>query len=107
MIEGKCYKTSGSCFSGKIVCGECGSFYGSKVWHSNSKYKRTIWQCNHKYKNKENCRTPHIYEERIKEGFIEVFNSLIKDKGEIIKGYEVIIEELLDTEKLQGKAITI
>lgn len=27
----KGYKTGGSCFSGKIVCGECGSFYGSKV----------------------------------------------------------------------------
>ena len=33
----KGYKTSASAFSGKIVCGECGSFYGSKVWHSTSK----------------------------------------------------------------------
>lgn len=39
----KGYKTSESCFSGKIVRGQCGSFYRSKVWHSNSKYKRTIW----------------------------------------------------------------
>ncbi len=37
------YKTGGGCFSGKIVCGECGSFYGSKVWHSTSKYRRVIW----------------------------------------------------------------
>ena len=29
-------------FSAKIVCGDCGNFYGSKVWHSTSKYKRTI-----------------------------------------------------------------
>ncbi len=27
----KGYKTGGGCFSGKIECGECGSFYGSKV----------------------------------------------------------------------------
>lgn len=107
MSEIKGYKTSGSCFSGKIVCGECRSFYGSKVWHSNSKYNRIIWQCNHKYKNKEKCNTPHIYEDKIKEGFIQVFNRLIEDKKEIIKGYEVIIEKLLDTEKLDSKRIKI
>lgn len=36
-------------FSSKIVCGECGGFFGPKTWHSNSKYKRTIWRCNNKY----------------------------------------------------------
>ena len=30
-------------FSGKVVCGECGGLYGSKVWHSTTQYKRTIW----------------------------------------------------------------
>jgi hypothetical protein len=39
---GKKY-SCGSIFSAKLVCGECGGFYGSKVWHSNSKYKCTIW----------------------------------------------------------------
>ena len=34
-------------FSGKIRCAECGSWFGSKVWHSNDKYRRVIWQCNH------------------------------------------------------------
>jgi site-specific DNA recombinase len=53
----KGYKTGGECFSGKIICGECGSFYGSKVWHSTSKYRRTIWQCNHKFKNDKKCET--------------------------------------------------
>ena len=105
--EAKGYKTGGSCFSGKIVCGECGSFYGSKVWHSNSKYKRTIWQCNHKFKNEKKCNTPHIYEDQIKETFIKAFNSLIENKEEIITGYEVILEELLDTTKLEKKVATI
>ena len=45
-------------FSGKIRCGQCGEWYGSKVWHSNSKYRRVIWQCNHKYDGVEKC----IYE---------------------------------------------
>lgn len=100
----KGYKTSGSCFSGKIVCGECGSFYGSKVWHSTSKYRRVIWQCNSKFKNHEKCSTPHLYEDKIKQAFVEAFNSLIENKEEILKGYEEIIQVLTDTSKLDKES---
>ena len=45
--KGKKYHSGVHAFSTNIKCGECGSWYGSKVWHSNSKYRKTIWQCNH------------------------------------------------------------
>ena len=32
-----------SIFSSRIVCGDCGSYFGSKVWKSTSKYRRVIW----------------------------------------------------------------
>ena len=38
-------------FTCKIVCGDCGSFYGSKVWDSNNQYRREVWQCNRKYRH--------------------------------------------------------
>ena len=41
--------SSSNIFSSTVFCGDCGSPYGSKVWHSNSKYKRTILQCNNRY----------------------------------------------------------
>lgn len=47
-------------FSGKIRCGQCGEWYGSKTWHSNSKYRRVVWQCNHKYDGDEKCTTAHL-----------------------------------------------
>ena len=54
MIEqrttGKNRLSSVSIFSSKIKCGNCGSWFGSKVGHSNSKYRKKIWQCNHKFK---------------------------------------------------------
>lgn len=53
-------------FSGKIKCGECGNWYGSKVWHSNSKYRRMVWQCNHKFSGDQKCLTPHLDDETIK-----------------------------------------
>ncbi|HGS8834641.1 TPA: recombinase family protein, partial [Streptococcus agalactiae] len=45
-------------FTGRLFCGDCGSAFGSKVWHSTSKYKRTIYQCNAKYKGEHKCQTP-------------------------------------------------
>jgi site-specific DNA recombinase len=92
----KGYKTGGGCFSGKIVCGECGSFYGSKVWHSTSKYRRVIWQCNAKFKNDEKCSTPHLYEDTLKQAFLDDFNSLIENREEILQGYDAIIQVLTD-----------
>ncbi|MCX7749146.1 MAG: recombinase family protein [Clostridia bacterium] len=100
----KGYKTGSGCFSGKIVCGKCGSFYGSKVWHSTSKYRRVIWQCNHKFKNEEKCKTPHLYENNIKVAFLEAFNSLLENKDEILKGYEAIIKTLTDTSRLDKES---
>jgi len=98
--EFKGYKTASFAMSGKIVCGECGSFYGSKVWHSNSKYKRTIWQCNSKFKNDKKCSTRHLDEEKIKSAFVEAFNSLYNNKEEILEGYEEILSVLTDTSAL-------
>jgi len=99
----KGYNTGGSPFSSKIVCGECGSYYGSKVWHSTSKYRRSIWQCNHKFKNDEKCSTPHIYEDTLKQAFVEAFNGLVENKTEIIKNYETIIQTLTDTTEFDGE----
>jgi DNA invertase Pin-like site-specific DNA recombinase len=94
------YKTGGSCFSGKIVCGECGGFYGSKVWHSTSKYRRVIWQCNHKFSNEQKCKTPHLYEDDIKKAFVEEINQLIENKAEILEGLRDIVAKLTDTAEL-------
>ncbi|MCE5235839.1 MAG: recombinase family protein [Eubacteriales bacterium] len=88
------------CFSGKIICGECGGTYGSKVWHSATKYRRIIWQCNHKYKSGTHCETPHLYEAAIQQAFVDAFNSLISNKDEILQAHADIMEALTDTADL-------
>ena len=92
-------------FSSKIICGECGSFYGSKVWHSNDKYRRVIWQCNKKFKNKKKCKTPHLNEDQIKKGFVQVFNDLVINKVEVIKDCENMILKLIDTKDIDIKIL--
>ena len=71
-------------FSGKIRCGECGSWYGSKTWHSTDKYKKTIWQCNHKFDGDHKCTTPHLTDEDIHRYFISAVNQLLAQKDAII-----------------------
>ena len=72
-------------FSGKIRCGQCGSWYGSKTWHSTDKYKKTIWQCNHKFDGDSKCTTPHLTDEDIHRYFISAVNQLLAQKDGIIE----------------------
>ena len=51
--------SSKSIFTSKLICGDCGCFYGSKVWHSTDKYRSVVWQCNNKFKADKKCTTPH------------------------------------------------
>jgi len=90
-------------FSTKLVCSCCGGFFGSKVWHSTSKYKRTIWQCNHKFQNGEKCSTPHLYEAEIKKRFIEVCERVAADRNDFIASCQQIVEMLSDTAAIDRK----
>ena len=83
-------------FSSKIKCGECGCFYGAKVWHSNSKYRRTVYQCNHKFSTNKKCLTPHFTDGEIKQLFVQAANQLLDEKKEIIANLELIRKTVFD-----------
>ena len=90
-----------NCLSGRIVCGECGSIYGSKVWHSTSKYRRVVWQCNGKFKGDEKCTTPHLYEKDIQRVFLDFVNGLIKDRSAITEGLNEALMAITDNATLE------
>ena len=92
-----------SIFSCRIVCGDCGEFYGSKVWNSGGKYEKTIWQCNAKFTNEVKCTTPHISEDQIKDGFLEAFNQLIPDRERLLEDCRIMQETLTDTSELDSQ----
>ena len=89
-----------SLFASKIKCGECGGWFGAKVWHSNTKYRRVIYRCNRKY-DADKCATPHVTEEEIKAAFLKALNRLIDGKGEIIANTTAICQTLCDTASLE------
>ena len=110
--ELKTRKTDGrftSClhpFSGRIICGECGGIYGSKVWHSNTENRSLVWQCNEKYRG-QHCSTPHLTEGEIKAAFLAAFNIVLGNRDEIIEAYEEVIAALTDTADLDAEQETL
>ena len=90
-------------FSSTIKCGECGSWFGSKVWHSNDKYRRVIYQCNHKFKGKCKCKTPHLYEDDIKALFVKAANEVISEKDEMIANTKDMMAMVCDTTALEDE----
>ena len=89
-----------SIFSGKIKCGECGGFFGAKVWHSTDKYRRVIYRCNKKYDGHK-CQTPHVTEEEIKTAFVTAFNKLVTEREEIAANARFVRQTLCDTTELE------
>lgn len=90
-----------SIFSARIVCGDCGGFYGRKVWHAGSKYASWRWHCNNKFQKRKYCSTPTLKEESLKEAFLEVFNGLIKRRDKIEKNYNRCLDAITDTSEYE------
>lgn len=91
------------CFAGKVLCGECGGVFGSKVWHSISKYRRIIWRCNQKFDNAQKCQTPHLYEADLMHAFVKAMNSLLENKDALIPEFTSIVQGLMDNTALDDE----
>lgn len=94
-------------FASRIVCGDCGGYFGSKVWHSNDRYRRVIWRCNGKYgegrTKEERCATPHVTEFEIMDAFVRVMENVIEDKSRILDECQEILDAIMDTEDLDRR----
>lgn len=99
LIAKKKGQKGGHEFCGKIICGECGSFYGAKTWHSNSKYRRVVWQCNDKFKSKH--ETSFLTQEEIENAFVQAVNELLKTRSALIPILQELLDEVLDTQDLE------
>lgn len=93
------YKYSGcSEFTSRIICEDCGGFYGAKVWHSNDKYRRVIYQCNNKFKKGQaKCETPIKSEDELKCLFIKAYNLLMLDREQLIDDCNDVKKLIADT----------
>ena len=116
-LEIEARRTDGNRYSGKgifaskIICGDCGGYYGSKVWHSTDQYRRVIWQCNGKYARHtpgaQRCTTPHVTENDIINSFMHLMKDIIADKGRIIAACQEAIDTVMVTDDLDRRIASL
>ena len=99
---GKSYRCSNA-MSSRLVCAQCGSFYGSKVWHSTDKYKTTVWHCNSRIVN--GCTTPIVKTEEVQGLFIDAYNEMLNGKEEVLADCKAMYKVLFDTSRIDEKLI--
>lgn len=92
-----------SIFTSRIICGDCGGYYGPKVWYSNDPYRRVIWRCNQKFRGKQKCQTPTLSEEAIQQLFLEAYNLLMADRESVLANCKLMYETLADFSALDDK----
>lgn len=90
-------------FSCKLICGDCGSYYGAKVLHSTDKYRSVKYRCNRKYVGEHVCQTPFISEEEVKRKFILAYNEFIGDRKQLIEDCKEMIQILDNTSDLEAR----
>ena len=92
-----------SVFSSKLVCADCGAFFGQKVWHSTDKYRKVIWRCNAKFNGEHKCVTPHLTEDEIKTAFLKAYNQLMGNREQVMADCQLMLEMLSDHSKLDAQ----
>lgn len=95
--------SGGTEFMSKLVCGDCGSAYGPKVWHSTDQYRKTVWQCNGKFKGGTRCSTPTLTEDAIKSAFVRAYNSAMSDREGVVADLEAMRDALFDTASIDAR----
>lgn len=88
--------------SSKLICEDCGYFYGRKLWHSTDKYRSYVWRCNNKF-NGEKCKTPSFRENDIQNAFIRAYNTLVGDLDRVVDDCKLMYQAVTDTEQLDKK----
>lgn len=93
--------SSKNIFASKLVCEDCDSFFGRKIWHSNDEHRTIVYQCNGKFKNKDRrCKTPILREEEIKSMFLKAYNHFVFDKTALVDDCKLMIETITDVSSL-------
>ena len=89
--------------SGRLVCADCGSFFGPKVWHSTDRFRTVVWQCNSKFENETRCGTPHVKEEDVKAAFVRAYNSLRPLREAVLGDLDAIAGCIEDPDAVDGE----
>lgn len=89
--------------TGKIVCGECGGYFGHKVFHGKDKHRKDVWYCNQRYDGSVVCRTPIIPEEDLRRSYLEALRQILARKTACLAACREKLAGLEDLSALREK----
>jgi hypothetical protein len=93
-------------FAARLVCGECGGWYGKKIWGSyknDKSRRREVWRCNDKYNGDHKYTTPHIYEADIMARFLTAVNELLSGRDSVIEDCRLAQRVICDTAAIDAE----
>ena len=79
--------------SGKLFCGDCGSFYSPIPIHSTT-YNDLVWKCSNRHLKGFPCKTPYLYEEMLGHIFHEIIVSVLGKNPGVIRDCVSVIKSL-------------
>lgn len=96
-------------FSGKIICGICGTTYKRRHWNVNTPAKKVVWQCIN-YINKDadtgkRCSAKAVDDEALKDAFVKVYNDKFKDKGNFFKAFLANVEKIIEKNSISSTRV--
>ncbi|MDY3118649.1 MAG: recombinase family protein [Peptoniphilus sp.] len=80
--------------SEKIICGECGAYMGSFMVHPEWRGGRLAWRCRNRRTKKTNCKTSHVYYDRVYDAIENEVKNVINQREDIRNGVLNIVGDL-------------
>ena len=90
-------------FSCKIICGECGEYFGTRPFHSTDK----VWSCRERGRTGHTCRNVFVYDYALWYQLKQVVMMLLKKRTEVIKTCEGLVSEIISDPERRGKAVRL
>ena len=92
-------------FSGRTICGDCGSHFRRQKIYLRKPYEKIIWTCHKHVEDKELCHMKAIREDVLQQAFVAMWNKLYTNQGTILEPLLKALTEMTaskpDTEEIE------
>ena len=103
-MDGEKYKNR-YIFSGRIICGDCGSHFRRQKIYIGQPYEKIIWTCHRHVEDKDSCHMKAIREDVLQQAFVDMWNKLYTNQGTVLEPLLKALTELAaskpDTEEME------
>jgi DNA invertase Pin-like site-specific DNA recombinase len=97
----KCQSRYG--FSGKLICGECGSTFRRQKIYIGKPYEKVQWCCHQHIEDKAKCSQKAVREDVLQQVFILMWNKLVSNYAEILLPLLDVLKKLRIDEQQEEK----